>query len=31
VIGEQGATTVVPPGYSATVDPHGNLVMRRAR
>ena len=29
VIGEQGATTVVPPDYRATVDPHGNLVMVR--
>lgn len=30
VIGEQGATTVVPPGYHATVDPHGNLVLVRS-
>ncbi len=30
VIGEQGATTVVPPGYRATVDEHGNLVLVRS-
>jgi N-methylhydantoinase A len=30
VIGEQGSTTVVPPGYQATVDDHGNLVMVRS-
>jgi N-methylhydantoinase A len=29
VIGEQGATTVVPPGWRATLDQDGNLVLRR--
>jgi N-methylhydantoinase A len=28
VIGEQGSTTVVPPGYRATMDGDGNLVLR---
>jgi N-methylhydantoinase A len=31
VIGEQGSTTVVPPGYSASMDKDGNLVLRRDR
>ena len=31
VIGEQGSTTVIPPGYRGAVDEHGNLVIASAR
>jgi N-methylhydantoinase A len=31
VIGEQGSTTVVPPGWRASMDEDGNLVLRRDR
>lgn len=29
LIEESGTTTVVPPGFEAAVDPHGNLVLER--
>lgn len=30
IIGEEGSTTVVPPGFGATVDRYGNLVLARS-
>jgi N-methylhydantoinase A len=30
IVEEFGATTVLPPGWRAEVDPHGNLVLERA-
>jgi len=30
IVEEHGATTVVPPGFRVTVDPYGNLVVRRS-
>jgi N-methylhydantoinase A len=29
IVEEFGATTVVPPGWTAAVDPHGNLRLER--
>jgi N-methylhydantoinase A len=29
IIEEAGSTTLVPPGFHATVDPHGTLVLER--
>jgi N-methylhydantoinase A len=29
LIEESGTTTVVPPGFEAAADPHGNLVLER--
>ncbi|HZT16055.1 MAG TPA: hydantoinase/oxoprolinase family protein [Gaiellaceae bacterium] len=31
LVEEQGATTVVPPGFGLAVDPHGNLLITRSR
>lgn len=30
IVEEQGSTTVVPPGHTVAVDPHGNLVITRS-
>jgi len=29
IIGEAGSTTVIPPDFTANVDEHGNIVIRR--